>query len=43
MPIYLNLKFHHVGHPSSNLRLYYLPPVSYLSDEACAHRVHIYC
>ena len=35
--------FHYVGHPSSNLRLYYLPHVFYLSDEACADRVHVYC
>ena len=43
MPIYLSLKLNHVGHPLSNLRLCYLPHVSYLSDEACAHRVHVYC
>ena len=36
------LKFHHVGHPLSNLRLCYLLHVSYLSNEACAHRVHVY-
>jgi len=44
MPIYLSLKFHHVGHPRalSNLCLCYLPHVSYLSDKACAHRVHVY-
>ena len=43
MPIYLSLKLHHVGHPLSNLCLCYLPHVSYLADEACAHRVHAYC
>jgi len=39
----MSLKFHHVGHPLSNLRLCYLPHVSYLSNEGCAHRVHVYC
>ena len=43
MPAYLSLKLHNVGHLLSNLRLYYLPHVSYLSDEACAHRVHVDC
>jgi len=43
MPAYLSLKFHHVGHPLSNLRHCYLPHISYLSDEACTHRVHVYC
>ena len=43
MPIYLSPKPHHVGHPLSNLRLCYLLHVSYLSDEACAHRVRVDC
>jgi len=41
--VYLSLKLHHVGHSLSNLCLCCLPHVSHLSDEACAHRVHVYC
>jgi len=36
-------QIHRVCHPLSNLRLCYLPHVSYHSDEACAHRVLVYC
>ena len=43
MPAYLSLKLCNVGHPPSNLRLYYLPHASYLCDQACAHRVHVDC
>jgi hypothetical protein len=43
MPAYLSLKLQNVGHPHSNLRLCYLPHVSYLSDEARTHRVHFDC
>jgi len=39
----MSLKLHHVGHPLSNLCLCCLPNISYLFDEACAHRVHVYC
>jgi len=42
-PICLSLKLHHVGHPLSNLRLYYLPRVSYFSEEFFAHRVRVDC
>ena len=43
VPAYLSLELHYVGYPLSNLRLWYLPHVSYLSDEACAHRVQNDC
>ena len=43
MPTYVSLEHHHVGHPLSDLRLCYLPHISYLSDEACTHYVHVDC
>jgi len=43
MPTYLSLKLDHIGHPPSNLCLCYLPHVSDLSNEVCAHRVRVDC
>ena len=43
VPAYLSLKVQCVSHPLSNLRLCRLPHVSYFSDEACTHRVHVDC
>jgi len=37
------LELYYIGRPLSNVCLCYLPHVSYLSSEACAHRVHIDC
>ena len=43
VPAYLSLEIQSGGHPLSNLRLYHLPHVSYLSDEACTLAVQIDC
>jgi len=45
MPPYRSLQLHYVSHSLSNLHsgFCYLPHVSYLSDAACTHRVHVDC
>jgi len=43
VPAYLSLELHYVGYLLSNLCLCYLLHVSYIYNEACAHRVQVDC